>query len=159
MLHPVCGLPECVPGLRKDRRAFIRIRLHRAGGRGRHAVAGGHQSRQGPVSGRDPVRRLPGSLLALREKLAEGDPAWQVTPADRTEKRIWQAWSWVIRKRAVYDLALRLAAVAQKLLPQRNGMIRRLPPPINGWTQGRDLRPLAKKRFIRRWKKDPQHGA
>ena len=94
---------------------------------------------------------LPRMLLALRAKLAEGDPAWQVTPADHTEKRIWQAWSWIIRNRSVYDLALRLMALGQKLLPQRNGMIRRLPPPVNGWTQTRDLRPLAAESFIRRW--------
>jgi L-lactate dehydrogenase complex protein LldF len=94
---------------------------------------------------------LPRMLLALRAKLAEGDPAWQVAPADRSEKLIWQAWSRIIRKRTVYDGVLRLAALAQKLLPRRNGMIRRLPPPVNGWTQGRDLRPLAKESFIRRW--------
>jgi len=95
---------------------------------------------------------LPRMLLALRAKLAEGDPAWGVRPADRTEKLIWQAWSWILRKRSVYDLALRLAAVGQKLLPQRNGMIRRLPPRVNGWTQARDLKPLARQSFIRRWK-------
>jgi L-lactate dehydrogenase complex protein LldF len=96
---------------------------------------------------------LPRMLLALRAKLAEGDPAWQVAPADRKEKLLWQAWSRIIQKRAIYDVALGLIALAQKLLPQRNGMIRRLPPPVSGWTQGRDLRPLAKESFIRRWKK------
>ena len=96
---------------------------------------------------------LPRMLLALRAKLAEGDPAWGVKPAGRKEKFLWQAWSWVIGKRAVYDFALGLAALVQKLMPQQDGMIRRLPPPVNGWTQGRDLRPLAKERFIQRWRK------
>ncbi len=95
---------------------------------------------------------LPRMLLALRTKLAEGDPDWGVTPADRKQDLIWQAWSWIIRKRSVYDLALRLAAAGQKLMPQRGGMIRRLPPPFSGWTQGRDLKPLAKESFRRRWK-------
>ena len=94
---------------------------------------------------------LPRMLMVLRKKLAQGDPTWGVIPVDRTEKRIWQAWSWIIRNRSVYDLALRLMALGQKLLPQRNGMIRRLPPPVNGWTQTRDLRPLAAESFIRRW--------
>ena len=97
---------------------------------------------------------LPRMLLALRAKLAAGDPAWQVTPADRKEQLLWQVWSWIIRKRAVYELALRLASVAQKLMPGQNGMIRRLPPPVNGWTQGRDLKPLARQSFISRWKED-----
>lgn len=96
---------------------------------------------------------LPRMLLALRAKLAEGDPAWGVKPADRKEKIFWQAWSMMIRKRAVYDFVLRLAALVQKLMPQRDGMIRRLPPPVSGWTQGRDLRPLAKESFIQRWRK------
>jgi L-lactate dehydrogenase complex protein LldF len=96
---------------------------------------------------------LPRMLLALRAKLAEGDPGWGVAPADRREKLLWQAWSWLIRKRAVYEGALRLAALGQKLMPRRNGMIRRLPPPFNGWTQGRDLPPLAGESFIRRWKR------
>jgi L-lactate dehydrogenase complex protein LldF len=96
---------------------------------------------------------LPRMLLALRAKLADGDPLWGVAPAHRREKFLWQAWSLLIRKRAVYEGALRLAALGQKLMPRRNGMIRRLPPPFNGWTQGRDLPPLAGKSFIRRWKR------
>jgi L-lactate dehydrogenase complex protein LldF len=59
----------------------------------------------------------------------------------------------MIRNRSVYDLIFRFGALAQKLIPQTNGMIRRLPPPMNGWTRGRDIRPLAKESFIRRWKK------
>ena len=81
---------------------------------------------------------LPRMLLALRAKLAEGDPGWGVAPADRRERFLWQAWSWLIRKRAVYESALRLAALGQKLMPRQYGMIRRLPPPFNGWTRGRD---------------------
>ena len=96
---------------------------------------------------------LPRMLLALRTKLAEGDPDWGVTPADRKERLLWQVWSWIIRKRAIYDVALQIAALGQKLMPQQDAMIRRLPPPVDGWTQGRDLRPLAKESFIQRWKK------
>ncbi len=96
---------------------------------------------------------LPRMLRALRTKLAEGDPVWGVKPADPKEKFLWQFWSWVIRRRAVYDRFLRLAALGQKLLPHRDGMIRWLPPPLHGWTQGRDLRPLAKESFMQRWRK------
>jgi L-lactate dehydrogenase complex protein LldF len=92
-------------------------------------------------------------LLALRTKLAEGDRAWKVTPADRKEKFMFKVWSWLIRRRGRYDAALKLAAMAQKFLAYRNGMIRRLPPPLHLWTRERDIRPLAPESFIGRWKK------
>jgi L-lactate dehydrogenase complex protein LldF len=96
---------------------------------------------------------IPRMLLALRTKLAEGDSAWGVKPSDRKEKLIMDCWSWMIRNRAIYDRILRLAALGQKFIPQQNGMLRRLPQPLSGWTQARDLKPLAKESFIQRWKK------
>jgi L-lactate dehydrogenase complex protein LldF len=96
---------------------------------------------------------LPRMLLALRAKLAEGDTAWGVTVADRKEKFLFQAGSWMIRNRGLYDVAVKLAAVSQKFLTPKGGMIRRLPPPVHAWTKDRDIRPLAAKSFISRWKK------
>lgn len=96
---------------------------------------------------------IPRMLLALRAKLAEGDSVWGVTPADRKEKRLLQAWSWIIRNRRWYDTALKLAAAGQKFFTQKDGVIRRLPPPMHGWTKGRDLRPLAKESFVQSWRK------
>jgi L-lactate dehydrogenase complex protein LldF len=96
---------------------------------------------------------IPRMLLALRTKLAEGDPAWNVTRASNTEKMIYQLWSWMIRNRGVYDFFLRLASSGQKFLPKKNGMIRRLPPPMSGWTQSRNASPVADKSFMARWKK------
>jgi len=34
-----------------------------------------------------------------------------------------------------------------------NGMIRRLPPPMQGWTLSRDLHPLAAESFMEKWRK------
>ncbi len=96
---------------------------------------------------------IPRMLLALRFKLAEGDSVWNVTPANRKEKAIYGAWSWMIRHRSVYDFFLRLAAFGQNILPQKEGMIRRLPPPMSGWTQSRDMKAIAKQSFMKRWKK------
>jgi L-lactate dehydrogenase complex protein LldF len=62
-------------------------------------------------------------------------------------------WSWVIRSRTVYDFFLRMAAIGQKFFPASNGMIRRLPSPMNGWTRDRDIHPLANETFMQRWKK------
>ena len=96
---------------------------------------------------------IPRMLLALRAKLAEGDPKWNVSRSSGSEKMIYQLWSWMIRNRSVYDFFLRMASIGQNILPDNNGMIRRLPPPMNGWTRDRDIRPVADESFIRRWKK------
>jgi len=96
---------------------------------------------------------IPRMLLVLRQKLAEGDPAWGVTPANRKERAMYSAWSWMIRNRKVYDLFLKMTAFGQKFLPQKDGMIRRLPPPMHGWTKSRDMKPIAAESFMKRWKK------
>jgi len=96
---------------------------------------------------------LPRMLLALREKLAYGDANWQVEPASRAEGLAYRGWSWLVRNRRLYELGVKLAAAGQKLLPQKNGLIRRLPPPVQGWTQSRDLHPLAEETFMARWRK------
>jgi L-lactate dehydrogenase complex protein LldF len=95
---------------------------------------------------------IPRMLLALRAMLAEGDCAWGVKPANRKEKLFMHGWSWMIRNRSIYERVLQLSAWGQKLLPQKNGMLRRLPPPMSGWTQARNLRPLARESFVQRWK-------
>jgi L-lactate dehydrogenase complex protein LldF len=96
---------------------------------------------------------LPRMLLALRESLAYGDPTWNVTPVGRGEALAYRAWSHLIRSRRVYEAALRLAALGQRVLPRNNGMIRRLPTPFNGWTRNRDLHPLARETFTERWRR------
>jgi L-lactate dehydrogenase complex protein LldF len=96
---------------------------------------------------------IPRMLLALRFKLAEGDSVWNVTPADRKEKAIYSAWSWMIRHRGAYDFFHRLAAFGQNVFPQKDGMIRRLPPPLNAWTRSRDMKAMAGKTFMTRWRK------
>jgi L-lactate dehydrogenase complex protein LldF len=95
---------------------------------------------------------LPRMLLALRAKLADGDPKWNVSRASSTEKSIFKTWSWIIGNRKVYDFFLRMAFLVQKVFPHNNGMIRRLPPPMHGWTRRRDIRPVAEKSFMERWR-------
>ena len=95
---------------------------------------------------------LPRMLLALRAKLADGDANWQVSRASIPEKGIYTLWSWIIQNRRVYELFLRLAALGQSLLPKNIDLIRRLPPPMGGWTRNRDIQPVAKKSFMDRWR-------
>ena len=95
---------------------------------------------------------LPRMLLALRAKLADGDANWQVSRTSIPEKSIYTLWSWIIQNRRVYELFLRLAALGQRLLPKNRDLIRRLPPPMDGWTRDRDIQPIAKKSFMDRWR-------
>jgi len=95
---------------------------------------------------------LPRMLLALRAKLVEGDLEWAVKPERPGEKWLFAGWQWFNRSRKVYDITLNILRVAQKVLPGRDGMISRLPYPLNGWTNNRDAKPLAAKTFMRRWK-------
>jgi len=96
---------------------------------------------------------LPRMLLELRAKLAEGDIHWDVPPAGGLEKAAYRLWSWMIGNRRRYEISLRLAGIGQKLLPRSAGMLTRLPPPFDGWTHGRDLKPLAKESFGRYWQR------
>ena len=95
---------------------------------------------------------IPRLLLALRAKLADGDASWQVSRASIPEKGIYTLWSWIVQNRRLYDLFLRLAGFGQSFLPKNKGMIRRLPPPMSGWTRGRDIQPVAGKSFVDRWR-------
>lgn len=91
---------------------------------------------------------IPRMLLGLRAKLAEGDPGWNVTQINRSEKVMYKVWSWLIGSRRLYDLSLLLIGILQKFLPKKDGMIRWLPFPFNGWTMSRDMKPIAEKSFI-----------
>ncbi|MFZ7111655.1 MAG: LutB/LldF family L-lactate oxidation iron-sulfur protein [Desulfatiglandales bacterium] len=96
---------------------------------------------------------IPRLLLALRSKLAEGDPLWDVHPGRRGEKCFFTLWSWIIRRRILYDFILKLSMVFEKFLPGQGGWIHRLPYPFGGWTASRDIRPVTSKSFRSRWKK------
>jgi L-lactate dehydrogenase complex protein LldF len=96
---------------------------------------------------------LPRMLLQLRAQLAEGDRQWSVKPANPIEKFAYDLWSTIIGQRRLYDLALRVGRFLQKWMPSVNGMLRRLPAPADGWTRGRDMRPLATMDFHERWSK------
>ena len=96
---------------------------------------------------------LPRMLLALRAKLADGDPAWGVERASSSEKAAFKMWSWMIRSRPAYEFFLRMASFGQKLFPRNKGMIARLPAPFSGWTHSRDIKPLASESFMKRWRR------
>lgn len=93
-----------------------------------------------------PVRiDIPTMLLVVRgQHVAAGlPPAWL-----RLGLR---AWEWVMARPGRYRLAQRAAALATGLLG-RGDWVRRLPPPMNAWTDRRDFPAFAARPFRERWK-------
>lgn len=96
---------------------------------------------------------LPRMILLLRKKLAQGDPNWNVTGYHRLEKIFYRLWAALLKDRSRYDLFLKTMGLLQKILPRKKDMIRKLPPPFDGWTMSRDIQPLAGESFLAKWKK------
>lgn len=92
-----------------------------------------------------PVRiDIPRLLLQLRDTSTRSDhsPAWL-----RTGLRIYAI---LVRRPALFTLGLRIASVATRLFA-RKGWLNTLPSPLNGWTDYRAFRALAKKSFRQLW--------
>ena len=98
---------------------------------------------------------LPRMLLALRAKLAGGDGPWDVKPAGAADAMPFRIWSQLVQSPAAWGMALKAGALAQELLPRRNGMIPHVPG-LKAWTQTRDFPPLARTRFLDRVKNRKQ---
>ncbi len=83
---------------------------------------------------------LPRMLLALRRRGAEGQPRttkWGETAA-------FKAYSQVASQPNLYQMALKMGRVAQKPFV-KNGRISQAPGPLKGWTNQRNLPPIAPK--------------
>ncbi len=102
---------------------------------------------------------LPRLLLALRRKLAYGDPAWQTRKHKRTEAMVFRLWRALIASGPLYRLALRCAGILQKPFISETGMIKKMAGPASAWTRDRDLPPLASEPFSGRWKKKYRQAA
>ena len=97
---------------------------------------------------------IPRMILELRAITAEGDPRWNVYGQGIWENALFGVWAKLIGNRRLYEMFLKAGAVAQKCLPKKNGMIRKMPSVFGGWTRTRDLKPLANERFVRKWNAD-----
>ena len=103
---------------------------------------------------------LPRMLLALRNKLAYGDPGWQTTPHKPSEALAFKFWRMLVTKGVRYRFALATCSLIQRPFIAENGMIAKLFGPAAAWTKDRDLPPLAKQSFRSRWqrRKKEQHS-
>jgi L-lactate dehydrogenase complex protein LldF len=92
-------------------------------------------------------------LLALRARLARGSADRQTGSGLTAEKAVYKAWSAAIRNRRAYAGLMRTATMMQRPITGADGMIHRLPLPLDGWTRSRDLKPLAPTSFMDCWHK------
>ncbi|HEX3615306.1 MAG TPA: LutB/LldF family L-lactate oxidation iron-sulfur protein [Solirubrobacteraceae bacterium] len=83
---------------------------------------------------------IPRVLLHLREQAV-------LATGKRSERAAMRALAWVFASAGRLRLAQRLARIAQRPLV-RSGVIHRLPPPLSGWTDTRDMRPVAAHGFV-----------
>ena len=95
---------------------------------------------------------LPRMLAALRHKLAYGDPAWQVRPHNRLEALGFRLWQRIIGNSRIYETVLRVVRALQRPFAGSQGVIGPLPGLKGGWTEGRDLPPVAPQTFREQWR-------
>ncbi|WP_436502014.1 LutB/LldF family L-lactate oxidation iron-sulfur protein [Actinokineospora sp. HUAS TT18] len=91
---------------------------------------------------------IPQALVHLRAKAVDakrGKPS--------AERMAMKAAGWVFAKSGRLALAQRLGAVGAKLVSRR-GRIRRLPGPLSGWTDARDLQAPPRESFRLWWKRN-----
>jgi L-lactate dehydrogenase complex protein LldF len=95
---------------------------------------------------------LPRMLTALRHKLAYGDTAWRVRPHNRLEALGYKLWQRIISNSRIYEIVFRVVRALQRPYLEPQGMTGPLPGLKGGWTDGRDLPPLAPQSFRERWR-------
>jgi L-lactate dehydrogenase complex protein LldF len=83
---------------------------------------------------------IPRVLLHLREQAVR-------IKAPPSERAAMGAAAWMLRSQWRMRLAHQLGRILQAPFV-RDGVIRRLPPPLAGWSKSRDLRPLARRGFL-----------
>ena len=93
---------------------------------------------------------IPGVLLHLRARAVR-----EQAPAP--EKALFGAAAWAFGSSRRFAAAQRAGRAAELPLV-RGGLVRTLPPPLAGWSEGRDLRPVARETFREWWARDRGAG-
>lgn len=109
-----------------------------------------------------PVKNdIPRMLSVLRYKLAYGDNDWNVRQHNVVESYVYAAWQKAISHSSAYKRMIKTVRLLQKPFVGKNNMIRRMTGLAAGWTDDRDLPPIAKKTFSEIWDEKyanrPQH--
>ena len=99
-----------------------------------------------------PVKNdLPRMLSTLRYKLAYGDNHWNVRQHNVTESYVYAAWQKAISHSSAYKGMIKTVRLLQKPFIGKNNMIQRMTGLAAGWTDDRDLPPIAKRTFSEIW--------
>jgi L-lactate dehydrogenase complex protein LldF len=93
---------------------------------------------------------IPSMLIHLRSRVVDDKRAAHRLPTP--EAGAMRAATWVMGNSRRWSRALRLARVG-RLLGRQSGRIRRLPPPLSGWTDSRDA-PRPPRQTFRDWWND-----
>lgn len=100
-----------------------------------------------------PVKNdLPRMLAALRHTLAYGSERWETKPHNPNEARAFKFWRLLVTHPFVYRVAIALGGMLQRPFIGRKKMIAGMAGMASGWTESRDLPPLARRSFSRIWK-------
>ena len=89
---------------------------------------------------------IPEVLLYLRERAVR-----EQAPAP--ERAAFGAAAWTFASPRRFAAAQRAGRAAERPI-ERGGLVHRLPPPLAGWTEGRDLRPVARATFREWWARE-----
>ena len=156
-LHPLQRLPQRVPGVHARGRARLRVDLSRADRRDPDARScGGWRSTpscRSPHRSAARARRCARSASTSREVLLLPAGAGRGEQAPAPEKAAFGAAAWAFGSPRRFAAAQKLGRAAELPLG-RGGLVRRLPGPLAGWTQGRDLRPVARETFREWWARE-----
>jgi L-lactate dehydrogenase complex protein LldF len=90
---------------------------------------------------------IPSMLVHLRSRVVDDKRAAHRLPTPEAAAMAVAAWTMSDRRR--WSIALRLGRLG-RLLGRRHDRIRRLPPPLSGWTDSRDA-PRPPKQTFRDW--------
>lgn len=91
---------------------------------------------------------IPRMLLKLRSDAIEGPEGTK--KASRVESMVMRGWRLTVGGPKMFTMAGKVASLLQWPL-SRNRFLRRLPPPLSGWTRSRDFPKVAAKPFRSRW--------
>ena len=93
---------------------------------------------------------IPEVLLHLRARAVREQ-------ASAPERAVFGAAAWVFGSPRRFAAAQKAGRAAELPL-ERGGLVHRLPPPLAGWTEGRDLRPVARETFREWWARERGQG-
>lgn len=94
-----------------------------------------------------PVKiNIPRMLLELRSQTAQGEPDVAQRASGMGERLIWKAWRQGMMSRRRFEAGSSVGKIVSSPL-KRDGWLKRVPPPIAGWTASRDFPAPASQTF------------